>query len=148
MTSLFRWPSGWDPLGTMRYMQRELDRLTGRGGFGDARRVDGGSFPPVNVLNGPDAMVVQCEVPGVAGDELDLSITGETLVIKGDKRPPITDEKVRYQRRERGFGQFKRTIVLPDKVDPDRVEASLDAGILTIRLPKSVSARPHHIQVK
>ena len=147
MTSLFRWPSGWDPLGTLRYMQRELDRLAGRSGFGEARRIGGGSFPPVNVLNGPDDLVVQCEVPGVKSEELDLSITGETLVIRGRKRPPVDGGEVRYQRQERGFGEFTRTVVLPDKVDPDRVEAALETGILSIRLPKSEAAKPRQIEV-
>ena len=148
MTTLFRWPSGWDPLGTLRYMQREMDRLFGRGVSGEFQRVGGGSYPPVNVLTGTDDVIVQCELAGVKREELELSITGETLVIKGSKHPPVKDEEVRYQRRERGFGDFSRTIVLPEKIDPDRVEAELDAGILTVRLPKSEAAKPKQIRVK
>jgi HSP20 family protein len=148
MTTLFRWPDGWDPVGTLRYMQREMDRLVGRGAFGDSRRIGGGSYPPVNVLNGPDDILVQCELAGVEREDLDLSITGETLVIKGSKKPPADAEKFRYHRRERGFGDFNRTIVLPDNVNPEAVEAELKAGILSIRLPKSEAARPRQIEVK
>ena len=146
MTTLFRWPSGWDPLGTLRYMQREMDRLTGRAG--ESHRVGGGSYPPVNVLNGPNDMIVQCELAGVRREDLDLSITGETLVIKGSKPAQVVDEDVRYHRRERGLGDFSRTVILPDKVNPDAVEADLKAGILTIRLPKSDAAKPRQINVK
>jgi len=148
MTTLFRWPSGWDPVGTLRYMQREMDRLMGRGLFGDSRSIGGGSYPPVNVLNGPDEILVQCELAGVKREDLDLSITGETLVIKGSKDLPAGAEKVRYHRRERGFGEFNRTIVLPDKIDPEAVKAEFNAGILSIRLPKSEAARPRQIEVK
>jgi len=149
MTSLFRWPGGWDPFGTLRHVQREMDRLVGRSGLADARRVGGGSYPPVNVLNGPEDVIVQCEVPGVRREDLDLSITGETLVIRGVKHPPVAeDQKVRFHRQERGFGQFDRTIVLPDRVDPDAVEARLNAGILSVRLPKSEAAKPRQIAVK
>ena len=148
MTTLFRWPSGWDPFGTVRYMQREMERLMGRQRWGESHRVGGGTYPPVNVLNGPDDMVVQCEVAGVKREDLDLSITGETLVIKGTKHPPAADEAMRYQRRERGFGEFNRTIVLPDKVDLDKVEATVEAGILTVRLPKSEAAKTRKIEIK
>lgn len=145
MTTLFRWP--WDPFGTLRHVQREMDRLLGREGYGAPQQVGGGSYPAVNVLNGPQEMIVQCELAGVRREDLDLSITGETLVIKGAKRPPDDDDKLRYQRRERGFGEFSRTIVLPDAVEPDRVEAKLQAGILRVRLPKSQAARPKQIPV-
>lgn len=143
----FRWPGGWSPFGTMRYMQRELERLMGRGAYGHAQRIGGGGYPPVNVLNGPEDMIVQCEIAGVAREDIDLSITGETLQIKGVKPPSADEGEVRYQQRERGVGDFSRTVVLPDKVAPDQIEARLADGILTIRLPKSEAAKPRQIQV-
>ena len=147
MTS-FRWPGGMDPFASLRYMQKELERLMGRGWFDQGQRVGGGTYPPVNVLNGPDDTIVQCEVAGVARDDLDISITGETLVVKGVKKAPADEDKLHYQRRERGCGEFSRTVVLPDPVDADKIEANLENGILTIRLPKSEAARPRHIAVK
>ena len=101
-----------------------------------------------HVLNGANDLLVQCEVPGVSREDLDLSITGETLVIQGVKKPPADAEKARYHRRERGFGEFSRTIVLPDRIDPDAVEAEYRSGILTVRLPKSDAAKPRQIEVK
>jgi len=146
--AIFRWPSGWDPLGGLRVMQRELERLVSAGPFGESRRVGGGNYPPVNVFNGSEDMVVQAELAGVDREDVDLSITGETLVIKGTKRGHDDGEKLRYQRHERGAGDFSRTIVLPDRVDADRVEANLADGVLTIRLPKSEAARPKQINVQ
>lgn len=139
----------WDPFPGLRYMQRELERVIGRNIFGDIQQsVGGGNYPPVNVYNSADNMIVQCEVPGVAREDLDISITGETLVVRGVKRAPEGEETFQYQRRERGSGGFSRTIVLPDKVDPDRIEAKLESGILTIKLPKSEAAKPRQINVK
>ena len=146
--AIFRWPSGWDPFAGLRVMQRELERLSGRGIMGEGRGIGGGVYPPVNVLNGPNDIVVECEVPGVKRDDIDLSITGETLVIKGTKHPSADEESIRYQRCERGSGDFSRTIVLPDKVNADGISARLSAGILTVRLPKSETGSPRHIEVK
>jgi HSP20 family protein len=93
--------------------------------------------------------VVECEVPGVKREDIDLSITGETLVVKGRKHPACDPEgDVRYQRCERGSGEFSRTIILPEKIDPDRIAAGLVDGILTVRLPKSEAAMPKKINVK
>jgi HSP20 family protein len=149
MATLFRWPGNWDPFAGLRVMQRELERLSGRGGFGEGRNIGGGVFPPVNVYNGSTELLVECEAPGVKRQDIDLSITGETLVVKGVKHPACNPEgDVRYQRCERGSGEFSRTIVLPDKIDPDRISASLVDGILTVRLPKSEAAMPRKIDVK
>jgi len=129
-------------------MQRELERLIGQGLIGQGQAIGGGEYPPVNVFNSSDDMIVQCEVPGLGKDDLELSITGETLTVKGTKRPSADPEKVRFHRQERASGDFSRTIVLPDKVDADKVEANLHAGVLTIRLPKSEAAKPRQIEVK
>ena len=87
-----RWPSGLDPFSSLRYMARELERMVGRSLAGEMQGVGGGAYPPVNVLNGPNDTIVQCELAGVARDDLDISITGETLVIKGTKKPPADEE--------------------------------------------------------
>ena len=144
--AVFRWPNSLDPWSGLRQMQRELERLMGRAAS-DSRSIGGGIYPPVNVLNGSDDLIVQCEVAGVSKDDLDISITGDTLVIRGRKLPSADEQNVRFQRRERGSGDFSRTIVLPDKVDADRVEANLKDGILTIRLSKSEAAKPKQIRV-
>ncbi len=148
MATLFRWPSGFDPFAPLRQVQREFERFFGRGVVGGPQRIGGGVYPPVNVLNGPDDMIIECEMAGVKREDIDISITSETLVIKGSKPGSADEEKVRYQIRERGAGDFSRTIVLPDKVDADRIEAKLADGVLTVRLPKSEAAKPKHIEVK
>ena len=148
----FRWPGNWDPFAGLRVMQRELERLSSRSGFGEGRNIGGGVYPPVNVYNGPKELIVECEVAGVKREDIDLSITGETLVVRGVKHPAgvfgKAEGEIRYQRCERGSGDFSRTVVLPDKVDAENISANLVDGVLTVRLPKSETALPRQIEVK
>lgn len=146
--ALFRWGVNVDPFAGLRFLQRELDRLVDLPGwFSDSQAVGGGNYPPVNVYNGQSEIIVLAELPGVQTKDLELSITAETLVLKGQKAATIGEDEVRYHRRERGSGQFNRTIILPDKVDADKVSAKLANGVLTITLPKSEWARPKQIAV-
>ncbi len=145
--AIFRWPDNWDPLAGLKVMQRELERLSGRQD-GSGRGIGGGSYPSVNVLSSNDEMIVQCEVPGVKRDDIDLSIAGETVVIKGTKKCPCESDDVQYHRRERGAGDFSRTVVLPEKVDADKISASMTDGILIIHLPKSEAGVLKKIKVK
>jgi HSP20 family protein len=146
--AIFRWPDSFDPFSGLRVMQREMERLMSRAGIGEGQRIGGGNFPPVNVFDAADELVVQCELAGIQREDVDLSITGETLVIRGNRKPCADEGEVRYQRRERGCGEFSRTIVLPDPVEHNKVEATLDAGILSIRLPKSEASKPKQIPIR
>ncbi len=143
---LFDW--GRDPWAGLREMQRELGRLLG--GLvrpGDSKLVGGSGYPPVSIFDGPDSMVVLAEVPGVPMDSLDLSLTDDTLIIKGSK-PEEDVPQDNFHRRERGSGGFSRTVVLPDPVRADAIKASLARGILRIDLPKSEAAKPRKIGVQ
>lgn len=145
---IFRLEASQVPWGGLRWLQREVDQLMGASRlFGNSRRVGGGNYPPVNVCNGDAEIIVMAEVPGVASEDLDLSITGETLVIKGVRKPTVERNDVTFQRRERESGQFGRTVILPDKVDAENVTARLADGVLTITLPKSEAAKPKQIAV-
>ena len=136
----FRWPSGFDPLVGFKSLQRELNRLFNLPG------AEG--YPPVNVFDTDEAYVVEALLPGVGTSEIDLSITGDTLVIKGTKPPiPNTDDE-KYIRRERGHGSFNRTVVLPDSVEADNVKATQTSGLLTVTLPKRDRVRSHRVAVE
>jgi len=136
----FRWPSGLDPLLGLRGLQRELERLF------NVPSSEG--YPPINVYDADNDYVVEAMLPGVAAGDLDLSITGDTLVIKGAKRPLADVHADRYIRSERGHGNFNRTVVLPDAVEADKIQAKYADGMLTIRLPKSAQARSHKISIQ
>jgi HSP20 family protein len=140
--SIFRWSGSFDPWLPLRQLQRELERWSGP----QSRGIGGGAYPPINVYNSEDAVVVQCEMAGVDEKDLDVSITGDTLTIKGTKRIDEPDD-ARYIQRERGWGEFTRTVVLGESVDGDKISANLSGGVLTVRLPKSAAAKPRQIEV-
>ncbi len=104
------------------------------------------SFPALNVWEQGDDLYAEAELPGISGDDIDVSVVGSDLTIRG-KRGPELPAGSSYHRRERGEGEFTRVLRLPIEVDANRVEASLKNGVLLIKLPKAESAKPKKIKV-
>ncbi|MDA8165305.1 MAG: Hsp20/alpha crystallin family protein [Desulfobacteraceae bacterium] len=104
-------------------------------------------FPAMNLTEDNDNVYVNAEVPGIAPDDLDISVEGNTLIIKGE-RTTTPDQKVSYHRREIEQGKFSRAVTLPTKVEPAKVEAKTIDGILYITLPKSEEVKPKQIKVE
>ena len=145
--AIFRWGNSFDPFAPLRRLQHEMERMAWPSGE-VSRRVGGGAYPPVNLYESDGDVIVQCEVPGIDPDDLDVNITGETLTIKGVKKPQPDAEGLHFIRRERGSGEFTRTIVLPEQVDEDKISADLREGVLTVRLRKSAAAQPRRIAIQ
>jgi len=89
---------------------------------------------------------VELEIPGVKGDQIDISVTGGELSLHVE-REQEEEEGVTYHRRERPMGGFTRVLRLPADVDADNVQAELNHGVLKITLPKAESAKPRKINV-
>jgi HSP20 family protein len=104
------------------------------------------AYPALNIYSAGDALLVEAEVPGVRKEDLEILAVGNELTIKG--RRPADEQSLTYHRRERGVGDFTRVVTLPIDVDADKIEATLQEGVLTLRLPKAESARPRQITVK
>jgi HSP20 family protein len=137
------WQGRWDPF---RELQREVGRLLeGLDPFQPLRNVR--QFPPINVYDGGDGYVLSAQLPGIAPEDVELSITGETLTLRGERKRPEGVKDDSYRRQERPMGRWARTITLPDRVDSAQVSASFQNGVLTVTLPKAESAKPRHIPV-
>ncbi len=131
-------------------LRSEVDRLMGDV-FGAApvratRTWGTPVFPAVNVWDEGEQLFAEAELPGVKSEDLDISVVGDQLTLCG-RRPDGTGEETSFHRRERGVGDFSRTLRLPYEVDAEGVEATLRDGVLTLRLPKAQSAKPRKIQV-
>lgn len=107
-----------------------------------------GVFPLINVTEDKDNYYVRAELPGLKADDLELSVTGETLSISGERKIPAEDEKAQYHRRERDAGRFSRIVSLPAQLNTGKVEASCTDGVLAVTLPKAEEAKPRQIAVK
>jgi HSP20 family protein len=137
------WQRRWDPF---REFQREVGRLFETLEPLQTWRLPR-QFPPVNLYDAGDRYVLTVPVPGMSPEELDLSITGETLTLRGERKRPegVTEES--YRRQERPLGRWSRTVTLPDRVESTQVGASYAQGVLIVTLPKAESARPRQISV-
>ena len=105
------------------------------------------TFPALNVWEEGDKLLAEAEVPGLKMDDLEVTVQGDELTIKGERQAD-EEEDVTYHRRERGLGRFSRVIRLPVEVNADKVQATLRDGVLTITLPKAEAVLPRKIEVK
>ena len=103
-------------------------------------------WPALNTWEDGDAAYIEAELPGLTMDDVEVSVLGRELTIGGERRIGEPDG-ASWLRRERSSGRFTRTLTLPWDVDADKVEAKLADGILTVRLPKTETAKPRKIKV-
>ena len=134
----------WEPAGLVS-MQEAMDSLFDRPGSGWHRGART-ALLPVDVYSTPDEIVIQASVPGMNAEDVEITIEGETLVIRGERQAPL--ENVDYTIQERRFGPFGRTLTLNVPVLPDEAEAVFDRGVLTLTIPKAEKARPRVIKVQ
>src|SRR3974377_118832 len=107
-----------------------------------------GVYPLVNISEDADHIYVQAELPGVKPEDLEITLKEQNLVLRGERKIPAEEKDVNYHRRERAAGFFRRALRLPAQVDPNKVEASCQDGVLTITLAKPEEVKPRQISVK
>jgi len=143
------WPFETLPngLSELHQIQRELARLLN--GQHDQKSLDAsaGVYPLLNVTHDHDNFYIRSEIPGLTLEELDVSVTGRTVTIAGNRNIPSEEQSVRYHRREREAGKFRRQLNLPNDVDSEQVQAKYRHGMLMIVLPKAESAKPRKVTI-
>ena len=146
MASLMR----WDPFGEMRGLRERMDRVFDDF-FRSPRLIPWESAEvvfPLDVYETEDSLVVKAPLPGVRPEDVDISITGDILTIKGETRGEEEVKRENYHRRELRYGSFCRSVPLPTGVDHNKAEAVFEQGVLTVTLPKAEEAKPKTIKVK
>ncbi len=142
MAKLIRWR---DPARSLETFRREMDRLFDK--FFEVIPFSEQEFvPSVDISETDKDIIVQAEIPGINPKDLDISLNGRLLTIKGEKKSEHEEKKENYHKIERKYGAFSRTLELPADVDPDKVEAVYKDGVLKITLPKIESGKK--IEVK
>lgn len=107
-----------------------------------------GNFPAVDMEETNDEFIVTAELPGLSENDFEVELQGQRLIIRGEKKIQQEKRDRSYYYSECQYGSFSRVIPIPCEIEPDKVEAKYKHGILTVRLPKSESAKAHRIQIK
>jgi len=147
-------PERWEPLSELEQvterMRRVLDQTFGGfggfGGFGTSPAEAVAWSPLVDIEEADDAYVVEAELPGVKREDVNIELVGNELAISGELKQ--RERKGALRRQTRRTGRFEYRVGLPDHVDSDNVEASLNDGVLTVRVPKSERAQRRKIEVR
>jgi HSP20 family protein len=104
--------------------------------------------PNVDIREDKDHLTISMDLPGVRPEDVRISLENQVLTIAGEKQAVNLEKDERWHRWERHYGRFERSFTLPQTVDPERIEATSDNGVLTVQLPKVERARPREISVK
>jgi HSP20 family protein len=140
----------WGPLSEMVTLSNAMDRL-----FEDSvvlpsvfLKANEGGILPLDVLQGKNEVVVKASLPGFKPEEVEISLVGDTLTIKGDHKEEEETKEGEYWLKERRYGTFSRILTLPVEVKGEKAEAAFDNGVLTLTLPKIEEVKPRQIKVK
>ena len=140
--------TAWDPFTDFNRVQRELERnFFGRRGV-PAKAPVADFSPAIDIHEEKDALVVSAELPGVKREEIEISLDGDVLTLKGERKLEKDEQTKKYHRVERSYGSFVRYFQLPTTVDAEKIEAKLADGVLTLRLPKKEALKPKKIELK
>jgi HSP20 family protein len=135
-----------DPFDDLLRLQSRLDSLLRTPAQPFSGPSGPGGYPPVNVFRGKDGIVLRAELPGFAPEDVNVTCEGRRLTISGERKAS-TEERGGYHRRERPWGKFSRTFVLPDDLDAERASAQVRHGVLTLRVPLAEAAKPRQITI-
>jgi HSP20 family protein len=147
MNSLAR----WDPFRESQSLRSFIDRYFDEPFFATPQlwsQRSGSNSLPLDVIEEDGEYIVKASVPGVNPEDVEITLTDNVLTIKGEMKQEDERDESNYHVRERRSGGFMRQIALPTTVDPEKVEATNENGVLTLHLPKSEAAKPKKIAVK
>jgi len=151
-----RWRPGrglipWRPFRGLEELERRFEDIFGQPFLPSVwRRLpveERGWAPPIEVFEKEDKFVVKAELPGMKEEDIDVSVVGDILTIKGERKAETEVKEEDYYCCERSYGSFLRSIALPSTVDAKKIEASYEGGVLEVSLPKAAEVKPKKISI-
>jgi HSP20 family protein len=141
----------WRPFQDLQEMERRFDDIFGRPFWPMMWRriptIEPGWLPAIEVFEKEDKFVVKADLPGMKQEDISVSVVGDTLTIKGERKSETEVKEEDYHCCERSYGSFSRSISLPSNVDAKKIEASYDDGVLEIILPKAPEIKPKKVTI-
>jgi HSP20 family protein len=140
----------WEPFRELSTLQSEMNRLFNS--VFDNPPGNGGSIarrwmPAMDLVETEDDFVLRADLPGLGEDDVKIEFEDGTLTISGERKAEHESKNEGYYRVERAYGSFTRSLTLPQGVDPERVSASFDRGVLEVRVPKPEERKPRRIEI-
>jgi HSP20 family protein len=139
----------WDPFREMTNLQSTLNRILSQdtAPSGDDLLTSGSFIPPVDIYEDENSFKLHVEVPGVKENDIDIRLENNTLTLRGERKFETEQKEENFRRLERRYGSFMRSFTLPNAVDPEKVSAHYDNGVLIVQLVKRAEAKPKQIKV-
>lgn len=144
----------WEPVRELSSLQSEVNRLfnsvfdpagvTAASGSAPAPRR---WVPAMDLVEAGDHFVLQADLPGMTEEDVAVEVEEGTLTISGERKAQRDVQEGGFHRFERAHGTFSRSLTLPQGIDPDAVSASFDRGVLEVRIPKPVEAKPKRVSI-
>jgi HSP20 family protein len=145
----------WEPARELASLQQEMNRLFTT--FFDAPATAGGAgnggalrrwVPAMDLVETDDQFVLRADLPGLSEGDVNIEVEDGVLTVSGERKAEHEEKKEGYYRVERSFGSFRRSLTLPDGVDPESVTASVDKGVLEVRIPKPEDRKPRKVAIQ
>jgi HSP20 family protein len=145
--------TGWDLFEDLRAAQDEMLRMARGRGWRPGQQYDGGPSPAawapaVDISERKDAYLVAAELSGVEAGDVEITVEDGLLTIQGERRFAHDSAEEKVHRAERSYGAFRRSITLPSHIEADKIEASMQDGVLRILMPKAPDVQAKHIRVR
>jgi HSP20 family protein len=138
----------WNPFNEMNLLQNHMNRLFDTALQGWAGDSNGTAWvPAADIYESENELLVNLDLPGIDPKMVDLQLENHILTIRGERRLDERQNREHFHRVERSYGTFSRSFTLATSVDADKIQASYQAGVLTITLPKAEAAKPKRIQI-
>jgi HSP20 family protein len=141
----------WEPVRELNTIQSEMNRLFNT--FFDASAHDDGHtptrrwVPAMDLVENTDELVLRADLPGLSEEDVKIEVEDNVLTVRGQRKSEHEERKDGYFRVERAFGSFHRSLTLPEGVDPEKVTANFDRGVLEVRIPKPEQRKPRKVTI-
>jgi HSP20 family protein len=143
----------WEPVRELTSLQTEMNRLfntffeTPSGGTGN-----GGTLrrwlPPMDLVETDEHFVLRADLPGLSEADVNIELEDNVLAVSGERKAEHEDKREGFYRLERSFGEFRRSLTLPEGVDADGISAAFDKGVLEVRIPKPAERKPRRVEIQ
>ena len=142
----------WEPVRELSSLQNDMNRLFNT--FFDTSTAGNGAtasrrwIPAMDLVETDDHFVLKADLPGLAEQDVHIDVEDDVLTVSGERKSEHEDKREGYVRVERSYGAFRRSLTLPEGVEPEAVTASFDRGVLEIRIPKPEQRKPRRVAIQ